>query len=71
MKTALASLREREGKALELRFGLGGEKPLTLQATGAALGFSRERIRQFELLALRKLRHPSRLGDRRLGQDHL
>ena len=62
VRAALASLREREGKVLELRFGLAGEKPLTLQATGTALGLTRERMRQYESQALRKLRHPSRLG---------
>ncbi len=46
----------REAKVLQLRFGLGNEEPLTLQQIGDRLGMTRERIRQIETLALRKLR---------------
>jgi RNA polymerase primary sigma factor len=45
---------------VELRFGLEGDKLYTLSEIGAELGVTRERIRQIETKALRKLRHPSR-----------
>ena len=57
---ALDSLPDRERKVIELRFGLKGEGPRTLEEVGRAFGVTRERIRQIEAKALRKLRHPSR-----------
>ncbi|MEK7070793.1 MAG: sigma factor-like helix-turn-helix DNA-binding protein, partial [Patescibacteria group bacterium] len=62
------SLTERESKVLRMRFGLDGSKPLTLEEVGKVFGVTRERIRQIESKALRKLRHPSR---RRKLQDYL
>lgn len=56
----LESLSERERKVLELRFGLKDHKPRTLEEVGKVFGVTRERIRQIEAKALRKLRHPSR-----------
>lgn len=56
----LASLGGRERQVLELRFGLGGNQPITLEEAGRKLGVTRERIRQIETSALRKMRHPSR-----------
>jgi len=56
----LASLSDREAKVLEMRFGLNGQKPMTLEEVGREFGVTRERIRQIESKALRKLRHPSR-----------
>jgi RNA polymerase sigma factor (sigma-70 family) len=56
----LDTLSERESKILELRFGLTGEEPLTLEEVGKRFGLTRERIRQLEAKALAKLRHPSR-----------
>jgi len=53
-------LTERESKVLQMRFGLNGSKPLTLEEVGKNFGVTRERIRQIESKALRKLRHPSR-----------
>ncbi len=52
----LEKLPEKERKVIELRFGLSGEEPKTLREIGEALGVSRERVRQLETRALRKLR---------------
>ena len=52
----LACLDERERKILHYRFGLDGTKPKTLEELGKILGFSKERIRQLEDLAIKKLR---------------
>jgi RNA polymerase primary sigma factor len=57
---ALSSLNARERRVIEMRFGLQGETPRTLEEIGKEFGVTRERIRQLEGLALRKLRHPSR-----------
>jgi RNA polymerase primary sigma factor len=56
----LATLTPREETILRKRFGLGEEKPHTLEELGQQFGLTRERIRQIEARALRKLRHPSR-----------
>jgi len=55
LRTALAGLNERMRHVLELRFGLSGEKPRTLEEVGAELGVTRERVRQLESRALREL----------------
>ena len=52
--------REREQKVLRLRFGLDDGRPRTLEEVGREFNVTRERIRQIEAKALRKLRHPSR-----------
>ena len=57
----LCSLSERERKVLELRFGLGDGAPRTLEEVGKQFRVTRERIRQIEAKALRKMRHPTRL----------
>jgi RNA polymerase sigma factor (sigma-70 family) len=57
---ALNSLSTREGQVLRLRFGIGERKDYTLEEVGARFGVTRERIRQIEAEALRKLRHRSR-----------
>ena len=57
----LSSLNERERKVLELRFGLGDGYSRTLEEVGKQFRVTRERIRQIEAKALRKMRHPSRL----------
>jgi RNA polymerase primary sigma factor len=56
----LGSLTKRERKVLQLRFGLEDGRSRTLEEVGREFGVTRERIRQIETKALRKLRHPSR-----------
>ena len=56
----LKTLTPREAKVLMLRFGLEGGHPHTLEEVGKEFDVTRERIRQIEAKALRKLRHPSR-----------
>ena len=56
----LNTLSPKEERILRMRFGLGEETPHTLEEVGQMFGVSRERIRQIEAQALRKLKHPSR-----------
>ena len=56
----LGTLTPREEKVLRLRFGLEDGRPHTLEEVGKEFDVTRERIRQIEAKALRKLRHPSR-----------
>ena len=56
----LETLTDREQKVLRLRFGLDDGRPRTLEEVGKEFNVTRERIRQIEAKALRKLRHPSR-----------
>lgn len=64
----LATLSDREARVLKFRFGLEGNKQMTLEEVGKVFGVTRERIRQIEAKALRKLKHPSR---RKKLQDYL
>jgi len=68
VKEVLCSLSEREAKVLKMRFGLEGYRPMTLEEVGKEFGVTRERVRQIEAKALRKLKHPSR---RKKLQDYL
>jgi RNA polymerase primary sigma factor len=60
VNAVLDTLSDREANILRLRFGIGGKKAMTLEEVGREYGLTRERIRQIEAKALRKLRHPSR-----------
>lgn len=64
----LGTLSDREAKVLKLRFGLEKNKQMTLEEVGKVFGVTRERIRQIEAKALKKLKHPSR---RKKLQDYL
>ena len=64
----LSALSDREAKVLKMRFGLAGNKMMTLEEVGRKFGVTRERIRQIEAKALRKLKHPSK---RKKLQDFL
>jgi RNA polymerase primary sigma factor len=58
LQDALSTLTPREMRVLRMRFGLGGADTYTLREVGEKLGVTRERIRQIEGKALKKLRHP-------------
>ena len=60
IRSVLSFLSDREREVLEMRFGLNDGKDHTLEEVGKSFGVTRERIRQIEAKALRKLRHPSR-----------
>ncbi len=61
-RRVLSTLTPREEKVLRMRFGIGEESDHTLEEVGQDFNVTRERIRQIEAKALRKLRHPSRSG---------
>ena len=61
-RRVLATLTPREEKVLRMRFGIGEDSDHTLEEVGQDFNVTRERIRQIEAKALRKLRHPSRSG---------
>ncbi|MBL8023574.1 MAG: sigma-70 family RNA polymerase sigma factor [Elusimicrobia bacterium] len=60
VEKALASLSDREAEIIKLRFGIGTGYPRTLEELGRIFSVTRERVRQIEAKAIRKLRHPSR-----------
>jgi RNA polymerase primary sigma factor len=61
LSDVLAGLSEREQRVLELRFGLDNGYSRTLEEVGRQFQVTRERIRQIEAKALRKMRHPTRI----------
>ena len=65
----LATLSEREAKIISLRFGIDSGYPRTLEEVGKMFNVTRERVRQIEAKAIRKLRHPSRTKMLRDYQD--
>ena len=60
IESVFETLSNREAEVLRLRFGIGADKPMTLEEVGTHFGVTRERIRQIENKAIRKLRHPLR-----------
>lgn len=64
----LNTLTPREEKVISLRFGIGGQEPMTLKDVGKVFDVNPERVRQIEAKALRKLRHPSR---REIVEDYI
>ena len=68
LEEVMETLTEREQKVIRLRYGLGDGRPRTLEEVGKEFNVTRERIRQIEAKALRKLRHPSRS---RILKDYL
>jgi RNA polymerase primary sigma factor len=72
IRSILASLTPREAKVLRMRFGIDMNTDHTLEEVGKQFDVTRERIRQIEAKALRKLRHPSRSDELRsfLSDDY-
>lgn len=62
VREVLSSLDEREAQVLQMRYGIGYSKAKTLEEIGSSFGLTKERIRQIEDKALRKLRNPIRAG---------
>ena len=60
IRKVLETLSEREQRVIEMRFGLYGNEPMTLEEVGKIFSVTRERIRQIESKAIRKMRHPTR-----------
>jgi RNA polymerase primary sigma factor len=60
IKKALITLTDRESEVIRLYFGIGREKPMTLEQIGHKFGLTRERVRQIKEKAIRRLRHSSR-----------
>ena len=62
IETVFATLNDREANVLRLRFGMGVNHTYTLEEVGSELGITRERVRQIETRALRKMRNPVRMN---------
>ena len=70
LQIVLNTLKDRERKIIQLRFGLQDGHPRTLEEVGREFGLTRERIRQIEFKALGKLRHPNKSGVLRDFLEH-
>jgi RNA polymerase primary sigma factor len=70
LRAALENLSYRERRVIELRFGLGGERPHTLDEVGQAFNVTRERIRQIEIRSLTKLEHLPESQQLRIDDEH-
>ncbi len=66
LEEVLSTLSQRERKVIEYRFGLGDQPPKTLEEVGQIFNVTRERIRQIEVKALKKLQHPMRASKLRM-----
>ncbi len=66
IRTTVKTLPLREQAILNYKFGLDGQEPMTLEAIGDKMGITRERIRQIQDRAMRRLRHPGRSRDLRI-----
>jgi RNA polymerase primary sigma factor len=69
IKRALGTLSEKEARVIELYFGLGKTRPLTLEEIGVTFNLTRERVRQIKYKAIRRLRHTSRSRQLRMYLD--
>jgi RNA polymerase primary sigma factor len=61
IESVFDTLPSREAEVLRLRFGINGDHAMTLEEVGQHFDVSRERIRQIEVKAMRKMRHPARM----------
>lgn len=61
IKAVLNTLKPAEAKVLSLRYGIDGQKPMSLQEVGDVFDLTKERIRQIEKLAIKRMQHPTRL----------
>ncbi len=61
LSKVINTLRPQEADVLRMRYGLNGQKPMSLKEVGDTFNLTKERIRQIEQLALRRLRHPTRM----------
>uniref|UniRef100_A0A7C4JQR1 Sigma-70 family RNA polymerase sigma factor n=1 Tax=Thermodesulfobacterium geofontis TaxID=1295609 RepID=A0A7C4JQR1_9BACT len=61
LESFLKTLSPREEKIIRLRFGIGEREAYTLEEVGNKFGVTKERVRQIESMALRKLKHPNRI----------
>ncbi len=71
LEDMLAQLEPRESEIIRLRFGLGGEQPLTLEEVGEVFGVTRERVRQIQNIAITKLRRGFVSRERQRSSDEI
>ncbi len=66
MHEVLESLPARDRQIVSMRYGIGFDRPMTMEEVGAEFSISRERVRQIENAAMKTLRHPSRMRKMRV-----